>query len=547
MTRRRRRLFLSLILVAGAAAYLPNLGHPFVFDEESRIVHNPRLRDPLAFFKGFGTEGYSEDASRLIPNLTLSLNHALSGLDPRGYAATNLLIHLLVVWLVVRFGRVVLDRLGVKNSAVPYLAAALFAVHPLNSEAVNYGNARANLIVTAFYLAALICLIRAVESGRWGLFGVLLAAALLSKELAVTIVVMGPLLLLALGKKFSPRMKGVFCAVLGLAIVAGISTGAFREVGRVYGQAGHGVSFFVLNALGQCRVLAAYFGLALLPLPWFLNAEHDVRASFPVSLACAVLLAGMMGGAILLRRRAPFVSLFLAWPFIAHAPTSLVPRVEQMVEYRTYLPMVGVCLLLGWGLSRWKVRWVVGLMLALTAGTVVRNRVWRSPVAFWSDVVAKSPLRARAHNNLGAAWLERGRFSEAEACFAEALRLDPREVSHATNLASALGAQGKIDEARVRLEEALRMDPENAQAHLNLGTALWKGGRNPEALSHFRDAARLRPDLPEAHNNLAALLLQTGRPEEAVGHFQEALRLRPGYPEAQLGLTAALKARERKR
>jgi tetratricopeptide (TPR) repeat protein len=575
--RRRRRVLLAFILAATAAVYAPNLGHPFQYDDDAKILQNPRLADPVSLFRAFAGKGYSEDTTRLIPNLTFSMNYFLFGFRPFGYHLTNLLLHLLNVWLVARLGRAVLRRLGVSESPVPLLAAVLYGLHPLNSEAVNYCNARPNLVCTTFYLATLLALLRSVDHGgarRWVVFPALALGSILSKELGLTVVLAAPLLLAWLGGLSLRRLRFGLYGLAVLGVVAVTLTGALSEVGRTLyvgeTRAGHWALFYAAHAAGQAEILLRYLGLTLLPLPGFLNVDHEVTPlddlifpvvrgggaplveALPVPIVCTLVILALIAAAIAERRRQPFVSFFALWPFLTHAPTSFVPRGEAMVEYRTVLPMVGVCLVLAWALaalwaaavrrrpamreSRIRAAALAALALVPAAGTLVRNSVWKTPFDLWADTVAKSPGKERPHYNLGNAYESMGMPPEAMECYARAIKLNPDYARARNNLGALLSRSGRPEEALPHILRALALEPDYAMAHSNLGLILGGSGRTEEARAEFAEAVRLQPRLLEARFNLGLALVEMGRWRESKEHFLEAVRLRPDLAEGHFHL-----------
>jgi Tfp pilus assembly protein PilF len=585
MSRPRRYLALLLIVGAAAAVYIPNTGHEFQYDDDNKLIHNDRIRKPTGYLLDFFRGSYSEGSTRFIPNLTFSLDYALFGLKPRGWHLTNLLFHLVNIWLVSRLGRVVLRRHRIRAPGVALLAGAIYAVHPLNSEAVNYCNARPNLVCTTFYLLTVLNFLRTIESfGSFHdvrhmlLLGASLVATLLSKELGATVVLTAPLLAIWLSGErkdlyggIAPWLKYGLPALIVIALAVGAATGALSEVARRFSVgstlAGNWGVFVLLNAVTQSEVLLRYLGLALLPAPGWLNVDHQIVPFHQPFLAgadgaepvrvlpilCALALAAAIVGAVATRRVLPFATYFFLWPLIAHIPTSLVPPGEQMVEYRTYLPMVGVCLLLAhglglaWiGLARGRLRPAVaagaaaGLFIALSAVTVVRNQAWATPVTLWKDTVRKSPGRARAHYNLGTAYGGIGKYPEAIAAFDEAIRRDAEYAEPHNNKGVALERLNRLAEALPCLDRALKIKPKYAEAHYNRGVVLGRMGRLDEAADAYREAIRVNKRYAEACNNLGIVLGDRGKLDEAIAQFREALRLRPDYAEAYNNLGAAL-------
>ncbi|MBV8230192.1 MAG: glycosyltransferase family protein [Planctomycetaceae bacterium] len=147
---------------------------------------------------------------------------------------------------------------------------------------------------------------------------------------------------------------------------------------------------------------------------------------------------------------------------------------------------------------------------------------------------------ARSIRDRGNAYYLQGRFTEAEACYREALRLRPDEAETHNNLGAALADQGLLEAAIMSYREALRLLPEYADAFYNLGNALRLSGRYAEAVACYGQALRLRPGSAEAHNNLGTALLRLGRLSESITSLREALRLRPGYTLALINLGLAL-------
>jgi tetratricopeptide (TPR) repeat protein len=608
---------LVLILVVTAGVYAPSLDHELQYDAKIKIVGNPNLQEPSVYLNAFSQGRYSEEAARLLPHLTLVLDHHVSGTRPFGYHLTNLILHLVNVVLLALLGRQILARLGYQRSFIPALAAVIFALHPLNSEAVVYCNARPNLLVTTFYLLALITFMRAMEQPqrpslqirRWLCFAGAVACALLSKELAVTIVLMAPLLVFWFEEKNLQRRQWLVSrlglALAALALIAGtviLLTRAHTEVALMVMQVGGqqtgswGLTL-VLSMLGQAEVLMRYLGLALLPRPGFLNVDHGhphlyqqlfgngAEPASPLTvlvipILCAVVIVLLVVAAIRLRHRAPFATFFMLWPLICHAPTSLVPRAEALVEYRTYLPMAGICLLLAWFIERVVYRYALrrridlqpllatGLLMIilLAAGTVVRTRTWATEISLWQDSVAKAPRNSRAHNNLGVALFERGEIEAAISCYWQAVAIRDDYADAYNNLGRALVARGKVELAAMAFYRALDRNPHLAGAHNNLGNLLSQQGRFEEAehhyrralesnatlaevhynlgmvlvardsledaADHYREALRINPRSAKAHNNLGHVLAITGRVEEAMQHFERAVQLRPNFAEA---------------
>jgi tetratricopeptide (TPR) repeat protein len=580
---------LILILVTTAMVYWPSLDHEFQYDAKVKILENPDLAEPLVFFEAFADPEYNEKASRLIPNLTLCLDHKLYGWDPFGFHLSNLLIHLINVVLLAILGRQLTVRCGLSSSLIPIVAAGFFALHPLNSEAVSYCNARPNLVATSFYLLTLVSLLRVTDAsgkklsrakraGAWLAVAGALCCALLSKELAATVVIMAPLMILWLEKSQQRRQRIlhrtwlIFAALVVVAAVAVVVTGAYTEVSLnlfQYGEekTGSWLLTLALTLLGQGKVIAHYFALALLPLPRFLNVDHyeaHLHHQFAgsegavsttlliVPGAATLLLVMMVVVAYIIRRRSRLASFLLLWPLLTHAPTSLVPRAEAFVEYRTYLPMVGISILIAWliahGLRMMRKRFpsfkpiviILLLMTALAGATVVRTRVWQTEISLWQDALSKVPHNPRAHNNLGVALQTAGADEAALERYRKALEIDPDYADAHSNLGHVLAIQGELEQAIFHLRKSLEIYPMSAGAHNNLGNALSAKGEYEGAIFHYLSALAYMPHLHDAHYNLGQVMVRQGKLAEGIAHFRLALQIKPECAEVHNTLGHAL-------
>jgi Flp pilus assembly protein TadD len=225
------------------------------------------------------------------------------------------------------------------------------------------------------------------------------------------------------------------------------------------------------------------------------------------------------------------------------APVSgIVQSGPQLVAARySYLAGLGFALLVGagvWWLARraqgppraraWAgVGGAVVIAGLAGLGTLAsrQTHVWRDSETLWAHVVSVDPASSIAHNNLGFAYLQQGRLSEAEREITTALRLDPEwELAHA-NLAVVLLRQGKLAEA--------------GEARVQLGYMLLKHGKYEAAIDLFRKEVASRPGDAGAHNNLGAALLLRGQVGPAIGEFEEALRINPAHEKARRNLAAA--------
>ena len=248
------------------------------------------------------------------------------------------------------------------------------------------------------------------------------------------------------------------------------------------------------------------------------------------------------------------------WFFITlSVESSVIPIVDVIFEHRVYLPSAGafvalaaaVCAAAGKAEKIWRPGKKVFvsltlIIIALSGAAYARNSVWNDRATLWEDVVRKAPANARAHNNLGFVYYERGMLDQAMGEFAAALRLRPGYLDARINLGIVYNAKGMTDKAMEQFIVALSISPDDADANNNLGVAYVSKGKIDDGIRHYQLALRFKPDYPEAYNNLGAAYAARGRFDEAIGCFRYALRLKPDYFEASHNLALAYEKGGRK-
>jgi protein O-mannosyl-transferase len=558
------RLAPLLLITATIAAYSNSFGGPFIFDDESWIVKNSAIQRLWPIQSWLLPSQANCSSSRPVIALTLAVNYALGGTHVWGYHAVNLAIHALAALTIFGILRRTLTlpklaaRFGSAATPLALAVATLWAIHPLQTQAVTYIVQRCESLMGLFYLLTLYCVIRGAASRRpgWWHFAALTTCLLgmATKEVMVT----APLVVLLYDRTFlSGSFRGALRARCGLyvgmaaswAVAAGLLT-ATRFYG---GTAGFAVKTFTWWSYlqTQCGVLVHYLKLALWPtglcLDYAWPATRTLAEIAPLSLLSAGLLA--LSGWALVKR--PAIGFLGAWFFIILAPSSsIVPIADAAFDHRMYLPLAAVItavVLGGYLAGRWLVergaaslRTVQISAAGLAASAVValgmltfhRNRDYHDAVSIWQDTVAKRPNNARAHSNLACGLIHQSRFDEAIVECHKALRLSPGYAEAHNNLGYALCRQHRFAEALPYLQMALELKPDYADAYHNLGVALAGRGNMYEAMLHYQTALELDPKHVEAHVSFGDALAGQGHYDEAMLHYQEALRLDPHHAEA---------------
>lgn len=540
----------ALLLLVTVAAYLPALSAGFVWDDDVYVTANPVLRD----LHGLAAAWTRLDATPQYYPLThtsLFLDHALWGLDPRGYHAVNLLLHAasaIVVWRL-------LARLGVPGA---WLGAALFAVHPVQAESVAWVTERKNTLSGLLYLGSASILLGsflggARDAARRPIGVVLYLGALLAKSVTATLPIAVALVLWWKRGRLARREVAWLAPLLLLGAAMGALTRHLEST-----QLGAAGGAWALTLPGRV-VLAgriAWFYLGKLAWPAdlvFIYPRWVVDASRPVAwvapCAVAVLLALLAAGS---RRigRAPFAA--FAFFLVTLAPASgffnVYPmRYSWVADHFQYLACLGPLALFAAGAAlalgprhrRAGLALAASLVATLAVLTFVRTRAYAGEETLWRDTLARNPSAWIAHNNLGILLAKDGRRAEAEEHFRRVLALEPGHTGALANLGYLLELDGRDAEAADVLARAVAARPDDRDAAIHLMRALIRLGRHAEALPAALAAARLAPDNPDALCDAGALLASQGRAAEAIPLLTRALALRPEFPRARANLDRA--------
>ncbi len=433
--------------------YLPSLASPFQFDDYNVIVENPAVHSLAAWWR-------SMPGIRPLLKLSYALNWVTVP-EPAAFRLVNIGLHAvnaLLVWrLLCEFA-----RLRTLPPGVPLMTAALFALHPIQTEAVTYVCGRSVTLMACFYLGSLLAWMVAMRTGhlRWKLTaGVAFLCAFLSKETALILPLAAWLISAVLPPPaFKADLKPARRAWRGLLLVAAAAIAfllmlpAYRD----FLSAGLAQRPPVDNLALQAN--AVFYLASHLLWPAGMNADPALPTAVQWDALLAwqgLLLSALLVLAALALRQRSLAGVCVLWFLLHLAPTnSLLPRVDVANDRQLYLASIGVFAALAWAMAlaidwlRKRSRaisgparllpWLPAMLLVAMAGwqTIERNRVYRSEVAFWEDVTRNAPWNARAYNNLGYARQLAGQYREARAAYQHALTLKPSLSQAHWNLAS---------------------------------------------------------------------------------------------------------------
>jgi Flp pilus assembly protein TadD len=575
----RREYWICLALAAlTVIVFVQVLGFDYVnFDDPAYITDNPHVVEGLnaSGVQWALTTGYQANWHPLTW-LSLMLDTSLHGVNPRGYHLTNLLLHLLntvLLFWVLRLMTGVVWR-----SAV---VAALFAVHPLHVESVAWITERKDVLSMFWGLLAIWAYAAYARSGRartYVLSAICLALSLMAKALFITL----PFLFLLLdywplgrirgfgpasGSSAKPRPLAALALeklpLLGLGAAVAVAT--FLAQGR-YGAVTETAA--VPRGLLAANAVVSYVRY-LWKMIWPLNLSilyphPNMEGGTPWAawqVAGAGLLLLGLSWLVYRYRRWRWLTVGWLWYLGTLVPMIGIVQVgsQAMADRYTYLPLIGLFIILAWGgdllLNRpvatgrkakpgprasGAARVVTLVGIALCAGSAwQQTTVWRNSLTLGEHAVTVGPTGPKMTYNYALALSEAARFAEAVPQYDATIRMMPDHSKAHNNRGRTLQMMGRLPEGIASIKQAIRIEPDFELAYVNLAVAELAAGHVDAAIAARQAALRLNPNNPSGHNTLGSLLGRAGRLDEAIAQFRLALQLKPDYTEARQNLKLA--------
>lgn len=545
-----RRLWLAgigLALLAVLVAYGPALRGEFVFDD----IHMPFASThpetlPLRNWMG----------SRPLVGFSYWLNYQIGGVNPLNYHLTNIVLHTFAALLVFLIVRKILELAAVdrkRGDLVAAFSAAVFLLHPVQTEAVAYISSRSeNLSVSlAFSAWALFLYRRAAEIRGWIILPILalIAASASAKEHVAVL----PAVLVLTDYYWNPgfSFKGVWrnWRLYVWLLAGGVALGALvLSILRSAPTVGFNMKDFTWYEylFTQCRVLFLYARLFVLPFGQ--SADYAIPVSHtPLDHGAIFGMLGLIAAAVtafVWRKRFPIASYGFFVAMLFFVPTSsFVPIKDVATERRLYLPMIGLLLIVAEFLVRYRGdtrRLTAGLasvVVLFSAITWNRSAVWSSEMALWSDTVQKTPEQKRAHFGLALAEYKTHRCPESVREYELGSNPFGNDGLFYSNWALALDCAGRLKEAVEMGRKAIALTP-GAATYAIEAVFLAKSGNMTEALELLDKAEKDNPSYVPTYIERGDILMAIDQNGPARAAFEKALALEPGNVPARRALIA---------
>jgi len=551
-----------LLVMAVSLVFGQTLRHGFVnYDDDQYFYANPHVLAGLTW-SGVAWAFQTSYASNWHPLtwLSLMLDAQVFGHGAAGPHLTNMILHATnAVLLFLLLRRMTGTRW--RSAAV----AAVFAIHPLHVESVAWVSERKDVLSGFFFMLTLLMYVRHVEKiptqkNRmcYGVALLFFALGLMSKPMLVTV----PFVLLLLDWWPLGRVTGCRLKVDGslvpylqpstskllifekwpfFLLSAGSCVAAVWAQREVL-QSGMPLADRLANASVSCVTY-----LLQMVLPMNLAAFYPYPASLPgwQVVGADALLTAITVLVFSVAWKFPYLPVGWLWYLGMLVPVIGLVQVggQSHADRYTYLPQIGILLILAWGVPDLTISWRQQrrLMFAAAAGMMAvwmvcawkQTAYWSDGESLWRHALACTSGNYTAHNNLGYVLASQGRTAEAVGHYQQALAIYPEYAEADINLGRIFLNEERLDEAKEYFQRAIKIKPGAAEAHSDLGILLAEEGKPAEAFSHYQEAIKLNPDFAEAYNNLAILLASQGLFTESEKNYHIALELKPDYADAQ--------------
>jgi tetratricopeptide (TPR) repeat protein len=546
-------LAITIITTLGIIIYSNTFDCSFQFDDMPNIVFNTKLKTTSM------VDIWQYSQNRFTGFYSLALNYHFGQLNVWGYHLVNLIIHLinacLVYWLVLlMFGTPVLKKQEASQykNTIAFIMALLFVAHPLATQSVTYIIQRLASMVTLFYLLSLALYVKARitenTTTKYLCFSASFVAgvlALVSKENAYTL----PLTILLfeicfiqtrqLSFNIKDKRLMLSLAVLVILVMIAISRFSLSIFQPIQPSLGNSYTITSSNyLLTQFSVIVKYMSLLLLPINFNLDYDYPIAYQFfewRTLVGFLIIMSLLIAGFILFNKQR-ILSFGIFWFFITLSiESSFIPISDVIFEHRTYLPSFGFLLVVVWTvyLLLWKkariISYCLFALITITYArlTYARNEVWIDEETLLTDIVTKSPNKARPKVNLGMVYMNRGEFGTAFPYFTRAAEINRDYFDAWNNAGAAALGLSQWNTAITYLTRATKLDSTSAKSFYGLGWAYGEVNEWDKSIACHTRAIALRTNYADAYAKRALMYSNLKEWDKAFADYDKAISIDP--------------------
>ncbi len=534
---------LAIIFVAVFICYANTLNHNFVYDDKDEMLENPiihSLRNVPRFFTT-STYGYY----RPLRTLVWAIDYAFWKEKPSGYHMTNLILYVFACWSLYWF-----LVLLFQNHAQALITSLLFLTHPIHTESIAWISGRGDPLAATFLFLSLCCTIRWAHNspargrskgfGLWAVAMILFVFSVLSKESGITL----PIILIALTACSHREQPLVRRRLLWSATASGVIL-LLLILLRFHVLRSLTPSNSPINDSRWNNVLFAamafwrYVGLMAVPV----NLSADYPAAESLILNGSSVVSAILGHiavttlvAVLIVKRRTGACFAIVWIYATYLPVSnLVPLNQSFSEKYMFLPVLGMCILLGtlWTLPLPKtqtrtLRIFLGVLLIFyTVATIQRNKVWKDEVTLWTRTLSDQPESGLAAYNLACEYDRLGQSEKAIQYYLRAISLRPEDARQYQNLGNLYLNLNRMTDAIECYKKTISMGLVTPHVYAALGAAIASLGHLKQGQAIVEKSLDMNPNYVPGLYNLSLILRDRGMTDEADKVLERAHQLNP--------------------
>jgi tetratricopeptide (TPR) repeat protein len=574
--RKKIFVFITLFIII-LSIYSNTFQAPWHFDDTSNIVENSALHLTKFSWPNIKKTFFAKprppgELYRPVACLSFALNYYFGKDNVSGYHIVNISIHFLAAIFLFLFIYHTLNlpllkaKYGSNSYFIALLSAALWAINPIQSQAITYIVQRMASMAGMFYIISMYLYVKGRTATHnhtkitfFLLCGISAILAFGSKEnaimLPVSLFLYDFLLIQGVSRETTKKNLKILlvAAVLSISIV--IMYFAFSEAtfSSLFGLYERRPFTLWERLIAQPRIIIFYISLLLYPMSTRLCVEHDIAISNslfdpPTTIIYIIVIIGILIGAIFITKRKPLIAFSVLFFFLNHIIESTILPLELIFEHRNYIPSmlffvpiaIGLINALSYFSYKRSMQVIIALSIVLVIigeghATFMRNFTWSSEESLWIDCTEKYPHLIRAHHNLGLYYTTHNQEEKAIDEYEKALEskaihtIEEKSITY-SNLGLIYFQKKEYEKAKRYYLQAIEINPCCRGTHNNLAVLLATTTKDfKEVLTELKKAITCNPASMNAYSNMGILLIKMGKTDEGIVNLKKALEIEPNY------------------